>query len=204
MIVGAVLVCRMTLPSAYAAPPFSISSPDFVPGMPLDVAQIGLDCGGKNRSPAVQWRDAPEGTTSFAITFFDRDSPGHGWWFWAVAGIPASISQLPANAAASGALAALGAVQARNDASEGGYTGPCMTNRPSGELPQKPVDHPLWATAPYAETHRYILTVYAMKGPIGHVAQGLPAPFFEHEIANDAIAQASIEVRAVPPVFSEP
>ena len=204
LVVAATLAFRLTVPSAYAAPPFSISSPDFMTGMPLGSAQIGGECSGMNHSPALQWQHAPAGTTSFAITFYDRDAPGHGWWFWAVAGIPASIHQLSQNAAASGALAALGAVQARNDAGDDGYTGPCLPPRLKGDTPDATAARASWGTTPDAEAHRLILTVYALKGPVGHVAQGLPAPFFEHEIANDAIAQASIEVRTVPPIPSGP
>ncbi|WP_347555866.1 YbhB/YbcL family Raf kinase inhibitor-like protein [Robbsia sp. KACC 23696] len=199
LIVVAALAFRLTVPSAYAAPPFSISSPDFQPGLPLGIAQIGEKCGGKNQSPAVQWQHAPAGTTSFAITLYDRDAPGRGWWFWAVAGIPASIDQLPANAAASGALAALGAMQARNDAGDDGYTGPCLSTGANGDANEARAGRPIWVTAPDAQFHRFRLTVYALKGPISHVAQGLPAPFFEHEIANDAIAQASLEMRTATP-----
>jgi len=206
LIVAATLAFRLTIPSAHAAPPFSISSPDFMTGTPLGIAQIGVACTGMNHSPALQWQNAPAGTTSFAITFYDRDAPGHGWWFWAVAGIPASIHQLSQNAAASGALAALGAVQARNDAGDDGYTGPCSPShkRDASTLSDASAASADGVTAPNAEAHRLILTVYALKGPVGHVAQGLPAPFFEHEIANDAIAQASIEVRTVPPIAPEP
>jgi phosphatidylethanolamine-binding protein (PEBP) family uncharacterized protein len=204
LIVAATLAFRLTVPSAYAAPPFSISSPDFMAGTPLGIAQIGVACTGMNHSPAVQWQNAPADTTSFAITFYDRDAPGHGWWFWAVAGIPASIHELSQNAAASGALAALGAVQARNDAGDDGYTGPCSTSRPEIDTPDASAARADSVTASNAATHRLVLTVYALKGPVGHVAQGLPAPFFEHEIANDAIAQASIEVRTVPPIPDGP
>jgi phosphatidylethanolamine-binding protein (PEBP) family uncharacterized protein len=32
------------------------------------------NCGGGNASPALQWRNAPTGTKSYAITIFDPDA----------------------------------------------------------------------------------------------------------------------------------
>ncbi|MCY0387128.1 YbhB/YbcL family Raf kinase inhibitor-like protein [Robbsia sp. Bb-Pol-6] len=163
---------------ALAEAPFSISSPDFFGGTlhPAQMYNHG-GCKGGNQSPAVSWRGAPPGTAGFAITLHDIDTPGRGWWHWAVVNIPASIRQLNANASASGALAALGAVEARNDFDNDGYGGPCP---PAGTV------------------HRYVLTVYALKTTNLRVAPGRPAPFFEHEILDSALAHASIVVKNPP------
>lgn len=170
------LGCATSTP---AQTPFSISSPDFVPGGTLHLAQMYNlgGCKGGNRSPALSWRDAPPGTVGFAITLHDIDTPGRGWWHWAVANIPASIKRLDGNASASGALAALGAVEARNDFDSDGYGGPCP---PAGTV------------------HRYVLTVYALKTMNLRVAAGRPAPFFEHEILDGALAHATIVVKNPP------
>lgn len=164
-----------------AAPPasssaFSIRSTDFSDGGVVRNTQMygHAGCTGQNRSPDIRWSHPPAGTTAFAITLLDTDAPGRGWWHWAVANIPASIQSLPSNASASGALAALGAVEARNDFDDDGYSGPCP---------------------PVGTVHRYVLTVYALKTPIFRVGSGRPAPFFEHEIADAALAKASIVVK---------
>lgn len=155
--------------------PFSISSPDFKDGGLVGSQQMYNRgrCHGANRSPAVTWRHAPAGTQRFAITLYDPDAPGRGWWYWAVANIPAAVHSLPENAAHSGALAALGAVQARNDLDDDGYSGPC---------------------APAGTVHRYVLTVYALKTAELHVEDDRPAAFFEHEITGNTLAKASITV----------
>ncbi|MEL7147650.1 MAG: YbhB/YbcL family Raf kinase inhibitor-like protein, partial [Bacteroidota bacterium] len=57
----------------------------------------GFGCTGDNRSPQLSWKNAPEGTQSFAITLYDPDAPtGSGWWHWVVFDIPANISEIAA------------------------------------------------------------------------------------------------------------
>lgn len=108
-----------------ATVPFTLTSTDLRPNQPVPLALVfdQNDCKGGNRSPHLSWHGAPAATQSFAVTIFDPDAPGHGWWHWAVAGIPASVSQLPSNASASGALRKMGAVEARNDFDIDGYGG---------------------------------------------------------------------------------
>jgi len=126
---------------------FSIESPTIKPGGALSGAQVfnGMGCTGNNISPALQWKDAPSGTRSFAVTLYDPDAPtGSGWWHWVVYNIPAAVTALPEHAGdASGQLLPAGAVQARTDFGTPGFGGACP---PPGDKP-----------------HRYILTVYALK-----------------------------------------
>jgi len=83
------------------APSFPLSSPDVAAGAPLPTAsRSGIaGAGGEDRSPALEWSDAPEGTRSFALTVYDPDAPtGSGFWHWAVHDLPAGLASLPANA----------------------------------------------------------------------------------------------------------
>lgn len=105
----------------------------------------GFGCTGKNISPQLSWRNAPEGTKSFAITLYDPDAPtGSGWWHWVAFDIPASTTGIPAGAGTSGMPGMpAGAVQSMTDFGQPGYGGPCP---PPGHGP-----------------HQYIVTVYALK-----------------------------------------
>ncbi|EGD02361.1 YbhB/YbcL-like phospholipid-binding protein, partial [Burkholderia sp. TJI49] len=86
---------------------------------------------------------------------------------------PAPAASLPADASASGFLRRIGASEARNDFGTDGYGGPCPP-------PGKP--------------HRYVITVYALKGMDLRVAQGRPAPMFEHEIGTQTLGTARLVV----------
>ena len=128
-------------------------------------------CDGANRSPALSWSSPPAGTRSLAITMFDPDAPGHGWWHWIVADLPASLRGLPANAgAAAGRSLPTGAFQGRNDFGEFGYGGPCP---PLGDPP-----------------HHYVITVWALRSarlPVEHSALDRT---IEAALRHDAIASA--------------
>ncbi|MBI0326638.1 YbhB/YbcL family Raf kinase inhibitor-like protein [Burkholderia plantarii] len=158
-----------------AQTPFSVTSPELRDGGRVSAAQRygGGACHGENRSPALAWQNPPRGTRSYAITMFDLDAPGRGWWHWAVADIPASTTGLPANASGSGFLGRLGAVEARNDFGGDGYGGPCPP-------PGKP--------------HRYVITVYALDTGRLRAAQGRPPQLFDHEISVSALAYARLTV----------
>jgi Raf kinase inhibitor-like YbhB/YbcL family protein len=154
---------------------FSISSATIHDGGRVNTAQVFDDsgCHGGNRSPQLTWHNAPAGTRSFAITMFDPDAPGRGWWHWAVADIPVSETALPENASASGVLKRLGAVEARNDFDTDGYGGPCPP-------PGKP--------------HRYVITVYALGLERLGLPPGRPAEMFDHEISGSALGSAHMTV----------
>jgi len=160
---------------ALAEGAFTITSASFQAGGTMAAAQVFNqdDCKGGNRSPQLTWHDAPPGTRSFAVTMFDQDAPGRGWWHWAVAGIPPSVDSLPENASASGFLSKLGAVEARNDFDTSGYGGPCPP-------PGKP--------------HRYPITVYALSTADLRLAQGRPALMFDHEIGTATLGSARVVV----------
>lgn len=108
----------------------------------------GFGCTGQNRSPALRWSGAPEGTRSFAVLIHDPDAPtGVGFFHWVVLDLPADTTSLAENASATGMPQ--GAVQAYTDFGNSEYGGPCP---------------------PPGTPHRYEVTVYALDVP----ALGLP------------------------------
>ena len=85
--------------------PLELTSPDFEPGGPLPLFAWGAKRGGEDRSPALQWSQAPAGTKSFAVSCFDPDAPtGSGFWHWAAFNLPVGTTTL---ASGIGDLAAL-------------------------------------------------------------------------------------------------
>ncbi len=115
--------------AANASEKFQLSSPDIVPGKALSSEQeyAGFGCKGPNVSPALNWKSAPRGTKSYAVTMYDHDAPtGSGWWHWIVINIPAKVSGLASNAGnpAHGLLPA-GATHRRNDFGAEAYGGAC-------------------------------------------------------------------------------
>jgi hypothetical protein len=161
--------------SAWAQDAFTLTSKDFRDGATVSEAHVfkGGECKGGNQSPQLSWDHPPAGTKSFAVTLFDRDAPGPGWWHWVVVDIPASVHELPANASASGYLKTLGALEARNDFDTEGYGGPCPP-------PGKP--------------HRYELKVYALNAAKLPLATGRPVQMFDHEIVRSALGSAKLTV----------
>lgn len=118
---------------------FSLSSADVKPGSKIADAHVfkGFGCEGGNLSPALEWKNAPAGTKSFALTVYDPDAPtGSGWWHWVVFNMPADTTAIAQGATPPG-------VQGRTDFGATGYGGPCP---PVGDKP-----------------HRYIFTIHALK-----------------------------------------
>ncbi len=106
-------------------PEFTLSSTDILDGEPLPAEQYNQSAGGSNQSPQLSWSGFPEETKSFVVTCFDPDAPtGSGFWHWAVANIPASVTDLPANAGAHGStLLPEGAITMPNENREPVFTG---------------------------------------------------------------------------------
>jgi Raf kinase inhibitor-like YbhB/YbcL family protein len=82
-------------------------------------------CEGKDVSPALDWRDAPAGTKSFALVVDDPDAPDPAapkirWVHWVLYNIPASTYAFE-----EGGKPPAGSLDGINDWKETGYRGPC-------------------------------------------------------------------------------
>jgi len=158
-------------------PSFTVTSSTVADGQPWAAEQysgaFGVP-GGKDVSPQLTWSGAPEGTKSYAVTVYDPDAPTmSGFWHWAVANIPASVTELPEGAGddtASGLPEA--AYQLAGDAGAARFIGAAP-----------PAGH---------GAHRYFITVHALDvEDIGVPAEGTPA-FLGFTIASHILARATI------------
>jgi len=161
-------------------PSFSLVAAGIATGKPLPRPQW-CACngeGGEDRSPALRWSGAPKGTRSFAVTVFDPDAPGNGFWHWAVADIPAGVGHLPEGAGTDRLRLPHGAVELRNSAGDLGYMGAAP---PSG-----------------SGTHHYIFSVHALDVsrldlPRNAVARDIAAAIRGHELARASVVPVAGE-----------
>lgn len=167
----------VTLSATALADTFSLHSSDIQPGKPLTNKQVfnGFGCKGGNQSPQLEWKNAPAGTRSFAVTAYDPDAPtGSGWWHWVAYNIPASVTTLASNAGAPTAgLMPANVVQGRTDFGSTGFGGACP-----------PVGHGV---------HRYQFTVHALKVEKLDLDANASAAMAGFMINANRIDKASIE-----------
>jgi Raf kinase inhibitor-like YbhB/YbcL family protein len=124
-------------------PSFDLTSTDITDGAELSTPQLSgkMGAGGADQSPQLTWSGFPAETKSFAVTMYDPDAPTtSGFWHWAVANIPVSVTSL-ASGAADGGLPD-GAVTLKNDAGFAGFVGA--------------------APPPGHGRHRYVVAVHAL------------------------------------------
>ena len=150
---------------------FTLTSSD-IKGQLSKVQEFnGFGCDGQNVSPELNWKDAPKGTKSFAVTVYDPDAPtGNGWWHWLAVNIPATVTSIPAGA--SGKSMPKGTLETMNDYGSTGFGGACP---PKGDKP-----------------HRYIFTVYALDVEKLSVKADTKPPIVGYQINAHAISKASI------------
>ena len=166
-------------------PTFTVTSTDVQDGEALPLDQwsgiLGVP-GGKDISPQLSWSGAPEGTASYAVTVFDPDAPtGSGFWHWALADIPASVQDLPADAGngENGAGLPSGALHLPNDARGARYLGA--------------------APPPGTGVHRYFFVVSALDvETIGVPADSTPA-FLGFTISGHILGRAVLTATATAP-----
>lgn len=157
-------------------PTFTVTSTDVSDDVPLPMPQVSgiMGAGGSDTSPQLSWRGFPTGTASFAVTCFDPDAPtASGFWHWAVADVPAHVTELPAGAGdPDGAKLPEGALTLANDAGSRQYLGAAP---PQGHGP-----------------HRYFFVVHAVDvATLGIGKDASPAflgfNLFFHSLARGAV-----------------
>jgi Raf kinase inhibitor-like YbhB/YbcL family protein len=167
-----------TSPDPYAAlpalPSFHLESASITDGQPLATPQVSgiMGAGGEDVSPQLSWSGFPDKTRSFAVTVYDPDAPtASGFWHWAVANLPASVTELAADAGEGSNLPG-DALTLVNDAGARRYIGAAP---PPGHGP-----------------HRYYVAVHAVdvdKLDLGEDASPAYLGFnlFQHAIARAVI-----------------
>jgi len=159
-------------------PRLTVTSPDFADGEPLPQWARAKAAGGEDRTPALEWGDAPEGTRSFAVTAYDPDAPTQsGWWHWRLVNIPATVTSLAQGAGAPGSgLLPDGAVALTSESGVLGYEGSAP---PPGHGP-----HRYFFIVHALDVERLDLDPDAKAGPFGF-------QLFLHTIARGQIVGTS-------------
>nr|WP_221195293.1 YbhB/YbcL family Raf kinase inhibitor-like protein [Hoyosella altamirensis] len=157
-------------------PTFELKSSDVRDGERLANPQVSgvFGAGGSDISPQLSWSGFPPETKSFTVSVLDPDAPtGSGFWHWAVANIPASVTELPAGAGQEDNSALPdGAVQLQNDAGFRGYVGAAP-----------PAGH---------GTHHYYIAVHAVATERIDLPDNATPGFLGFNLFSQAIARAVI------------
>ncbi|KHO18952.1 YbhB/YbcL family Raf kinase inhibitor-like protein [Mycolicibacterium setense] len=155
-------------------PTFTLTSESVTDGQPLANDQVSgiMGAGGSDVSPQLSWSGFPAETKSFAVTVYDPDAPtASGFWHWAVADLPVSVTELPAGAGDGSDLPG-GAVTLANDASAKRYIGAAP---PAGHGP-----------------HRYYIAVHALPVESLGLPDGATPAYLGFNLFGQAIARAVI------------
>ncbi|OCB44123.1 hypothetical protein A5721_21870 [Mycobacterium vulneris] len=155
-------------------PTFTLTSESVTDGQPLANDQVSgiMGAGGSDVSPQLSWSGFPAETKSFAVTVYDPDAPtASGFWHWAVADLPATVTELPAGAGDGGDLPG-GAVTLANDAGLKRYIGAAP---PAGHGP-----------------HRYYIAVHALPVASLELPEGATPAYLGFNLFGQAIARAVI------------
>lgn len=155
-------------------PGFTLTSTSVTDGEPLANAQVSgiLGAGGEDESPQLSWSGFPEETRSFAVTVYDPDAPtGSGFWHWAVANLPGTVTELPAGIGDGSELPG-DALTLVNDAGMRRYVGAAP---PAGHGP-----------------HRYFIAVHALQVEKLDLPEDASPAYLGFNLFMNAIARAVI------------
>jgi Raf kinase inhibitor-like YbhB/YbcL family protein len=168
--------CASTI--AKSADKFELTS-NLKAGQPIPADYYGnqFGCTAKGISPHLEWKNAPAGTKSFAITFYDQDAPtGSGFWHYVLIDIPANVHSIELGDLAKGKIPA-GALETNTDTGKPGFFGPCP---------------------PVGRKHNYIYTVHALKVEKLGVPATATAAYVGFNLWGNLLAKASFTVNAGP------
>jgi Raf kinase inhibitor-like YbhB/YbcL family protein len=155
-------------------PTFTLTSESITDGGPLATPQVSgiLGAGGEDVSPQLSWSGFPEQTRSFAVTVYDPDAPtASGFWHWAVANLPATVTDLPAGVG-DGSVLPGDAVTLVNDAGMRRFVGA--------------------APPPGHGTHRYFVAVHAVKVEKLELSEDASPAYLGFNLFMTAIGRALI------------
>ena len=153
-------------------PSFHLESASITGGQPLATPQISgiMGAGGEDVSPQLSWSGFPKETRSFAVTVYDPDAPTlSGFWHWAVANLPADVTELP-DGVGDGRELPGGALTLVNDAGMRRYVGA--------------------APPPGHGRHRYYVTVHAVDVDKLDLPEDASPAFLGFNLFQHAIARA--------------
>lgn len=161
-------------------PSFDVTSDDIAEGEKWSGPQMsglfGVE-GGEDRSPQLRWHGAPDGTKGYAVTVYDPDAPTQsGFWHWAVATLPADVTELPAGIGADGDGLPEGAIQYVNDAGVRQFVGA--------------------APPPGHGAHRYYVVVHALDTDDLGVGPDATPAFLNFNIASHIVGRAVLTALA--------
>lgn len=155
-------------------PAFTLTSKAVTDGQPLGNDQVSgiMGAGGSDISPDLAWSGFPEETRSFAVTVYDPDAPtASGFWHWAVANLPATVTELPEGIGDGSSLPG-DALTLANDASVRRFVGAAP---PAGHGP-----------------HRYYIAVHAVGVEKLDLPEGATPAYLGFNLFGNAIARAVI------------
>lgn len=156
LIVILILICREDCMA------LNLTSTAFKEGVMIPMEYT---CDGQDKSPALMWADAPEGTKSFVLICDDPDAPMGTWDHWILFDIPNTITELEENIQ----HYPEGIKQGDNSWGRIGYGGPCP---PSG-------------------THRYFFKLYALDGML-NLPEGSKKAEIETAMKNHVLDEATL------------
>lgn len=157
-------------------PTFTLTSTTFKDGetVPNSFVSGLMGAGGEDESPQLSWSGFPEETRSFAVTVYDPDAPtASGFWHWAVANLPATVTDLPAGV---------------GDGSPAGFPGEAVTLANDAGLRRFVGAAP----PPGHGAHRYIVVVHAVKVEKLEVDADSSPAYLGFNLFSNAIARATI------------